>query len=99
LFEANREYETLFREYIAEKSEEQRIDVVGLRRDCSKTLVQFFDAVQYSAYIHDDVDYTPLINELTKLHQYYIAQLKARATRRKNGKKTDEEPPIQPMKA
>jgi hypothetical protein len=97
LFEANRKYETLFREYIAEKGEEQRIDVVAQRRGCSKSLVQFFDAVQYSAYIYEELDYMPLINELTKLHKYYTAQLKARITRRKNGKNTSEEPPIQPM--
>jgi hypothetical protein len=97
LFEANREYEALFREYITEKSEEQRIDVSLLRRNCSKALVQFLDAVQYSAYVYDDLDYMPFINEITKLHRYYTAQLKARATRRKNGKKTEEEPPIQPM--
>jgi hypothetical protein len=97
LFEANREYEVLFREYISEKSEEQRIDVSLLRKNCSKALVQFFDALQYSAYIYEDVDYTPLINELKRLNLYYIQQLKAHATRRKNGKKTNEEPSIPPM--
>jgi hypothetical protein len=97
LFEANHEYEDCFEQYIAEKSEEQRIDVSLLRRECSKALVQFFDAVQYSAFIYEDIDYMPLINELIKLNQYYIQQLKARATRRQNGKKTNEEPPIPPM--
>jgi hypothetical protein len=39
----------------------------------------------------------PLINELVKLNEYYNRQLNARITRRKNGKKTDEEPSIPPM--
>jgi hypothetical protein len=96
LFEANREYIILFHEYIAEKGSEQYINVPLLRSTCSKSLVQFLDAVQYSAYVYEDVDYKTLINELIKLNQYYSQQLKARATRRKNGKKTNEEPPIQP---
>jgi hypothetical protein len=98
LFEVNREYEIFFREYIAEKSEEQRVDVVLLRRECTKALTQFFDAVQYSAYLYEELNYLPLVNELSKLNRYYTQQLNARATRRKNGKKTNEEPPIEPMK-
>jgi hypothetical protein len=38
--------------------------------------------------------YSTKVNELNQLAAYYIQQLKARATRRKNGVKTDEEPPI-----
>jgi len=96
LFAANHEYDNLFRAHIAHKSETPHIDVVGLRRDTGKSMTQFFDAVQYSAYVYEEVDYTPLVNELRTLNQYYIQQLKARATRRKNGKVTDEEPPIEP---
>ncbi|MDR1880522.1 MAG: hypothetical protein LBQ78_06275, partial [Tannerellaceae bacterium] len=55
------------------------------------------DAVQYSAYLHEAPDYMPLISELRELNRYYIQQLKARAARRKNGKNTEEEPPIEPM--
>jgi hypothetical protein len=98
LFDVNREYEILFREYIAEKSEEQRIDVVQLKNECCKALTQFFDAIQYSAYVFENLNYLPLANEISKLNRYYIQQLSARATRRKNGKKTSEEPPIEPMK-
>jgi hypothetical protein len=99
LFAANREYDTLFREYITEKSEEQRIDVTQLRRQCSKALTQFFDALQYCAYAYEELDYMPLVNELVQLNEYYNRQLNARITRRKNGKKTDEEPSIPPMDA
>jgi hypothetical protein len=97
LFAANREYDILFREYIAEKGAEQHIDTLLLRQNCTKSLTQFFDAVQYSAYIYEELDYLPLINELNKLNQYYSQQLKARATRRKNGSKIEEEQPISPM--
>jgi hypothetical protein len=99
LFAANREYDTLFREYITEKSGEQRIDVTQLRRQCTKALTQFFDALQYCAYVYEELDYMPLINELVQLNEYYNRQLNARITRRKNGKKTDEEPSIPPMDA
>jgi hypothetical protein len=97
LFETNREYDILFKEYIAEKGAEQNIDTSLLRQNCSKSLTLFLDSVQYSAYIYEDLDYMPLINELIKLNQYYSQQLKSRATRRKNSSKTEKEQPIQPM--
>jgi hypothetical protein len=97
LFAANHEYEAQFREYIAEKSEEPNVDIVLLRRECTNALAQFFDAVQYSAYVYEELDYMPFVNELTALNQYYNRQLNARAARRKNGKKTDDEPAIPPM--
>jgi hypothetical protein len=97
LFAANHEYDALFKEYIAEKGAEQHINIPLLRQNCSKSITQFLDAVQYSAYIYENIDYMPLINELNKLNQYYSQQLKARTTRSKNGSKTEEEQPIQPM--
>jgi hypothetical protein len=97
LFVANKEYDTLFREYIAEKSVEERIDIAELRKKSTKALGQFFDAVQYCAFAYEDVDYTPLINELEQLSVYYNQKLKARATRRKN-KTAGEEPLIEPPK-
>lgn len=97
LFAANKEYDALFREYITEKSTEERIDIAELRKKCTKALGQFFDAVQYCAFAYDDVDYSPLINELEQLSVYYNQQLKIRATRRKN-KTAGDEPVIEPPK-
>jgi hypothetical protein len=99
LFEANKEYDTLFREYIAEKSTEEHIDTVELCKNCTKALGQYFDAVQYCAFANENIDYNPLINELKQLNAYYNQQLKARATRRRNGKTVDEEPSIEPPEA
>jgi hypothetical protein len=55
------------------------------------------DAVQYSAYVYEDGEYTPLVAEIQTLNRYYTQQLKARAARRKSGAKAEEEPPIPPM--
>jgi hypothetical protein len=96
LFAANREYDALFREYISSKSVEEHTDTRELRKNCTKALIQYFDAVQYCAFAHEDLDYNPLINELNQLGEYYSQQLKARETRRKNSKATDEEPSIEP---
>lgn len=96
LFAVNREFDDLFHEIIAEKSALEKIDVVALRKSCTKALGQFFDAIQYCAFEHEDVDYMPLVKELQALNNYYIQQLKARATRRKSGKNTGEEEPITP---
>ncbi|MDR2286515.1 MAG: DUF6261 family protein [Prevotellaceae bacterium] len=97
LFAANKEYDALFREYITEKSTEEHIDVAELRKKCTKALGQFFDAVQYCAFAYEDVDYSPLINELEQLSVYYNQRLRARATRRKN-KTAGDEPVIDPPK-
>jgi hypothetical protein len=96
LFAANHEYDSRFKEYIAEKGAEEHINIPLLRKDCTKSISQFLDAVEYSAYCFEDIDYMPLVNELNKLNQYYSHQLKARATRHKTGNKTEDEP-IQPM--
>jgi hypothetical protein len=95
LFAANKEYNILFQEYIREKSLEERIDMVDLRKKCTKALGQYFDAIQYCAFAYEENDYQPLINELKQISAYYNQQLKARATRCKNGKKVLEEPPIE----
>jgi hypothetical protein len=98
IFTANREYDALFREYIAEKSAEERMNVVELRTKCTKAIGQYLDAIQYCAFAYEDLDYKPLINELQQLSAYYNQQLKARVTRRKNSKTTDDEPVIEPPK-
>ena len=97
LFATNREYDAIISAYIAEKSETQKINVAELRSGATKAITQFFDAVQYSAYVYEDLDYRPLVNELSELNRYYSRQLKARVTRRKAGKKTADEDPIPPM--
>jgi hypothetical protein len=94
LFAANKEYDTLFQEYIAEKSTEEHINVVNLRRNCTKAIEQYFDAIQYCAFAHEENDYSLLIKELGQLSAYFNQQLKIRATRRKNGKNVSEDPSI-----
>jgi hypothetical protein len=97
LFSVNREYDAIISAYIAEKSEAQKLDIVELRRGATKAITQFFDAVQYSAYVYEDLDYRPLVRELSELNLYYSRQLKARISRRRAGKKTSDEAPIPPM--
>jgi hypothetical protein len=94
LFAVNREYSALFCEYIVEKSMEKRIDMVDFRKNCTKALGQYFDAIQYCAFTHEENDYQPLVNKLKLLNAYCNQQLKARATRRKRGKKVLKEPSI-----
>lgn len=96
LFEANREYDDLFREFIAEKGAEEIMNIVILRRECTKAISQFLDAVQYCAFEHEDIDYMPLVKEVGFLNNYYNQQLKARIARRNSGKDISKEEPIEP---
>jgi hypothetical protein len=95
LFAANKEYSILFQDYIAEKSAREQVDVLALRKSSLKALGQYFDAVQYCAFAHEENDYTGLVKELSQLVAYVNQQLKTRATRRKNSKDTTEEPSIE----
>jgi hypothetical protein len=94
LFASNSEYDAIFREYIAEKSSEERVHATELRKNCTKALGQYFDSVQYCAFANENIDYNPL----KQLSAYYNQQLKARITRRKNNQATEEESPIEPPK-
>jgi hypothetical protein len=98
LFEANSEYNELFVKYIEETGAEEKVDIVMLRKECNNAITQFFNAIQYCSFEYEDQDYMPLANELNRLNEYYITQLKARATRNKNRKKGDNtsEKPIVP---
>jgi hypothetical protein len=70
LFAANREYNDLFSEYISEKSNKKRIDIVSLRKNCTKALIQYLNAIQYCAFAHKENDYQPLINVLKQFNAY-----------------------------
>jgi hypothetical protein len=95
LFAVNKEYVLLFQEYIVEKSAEERIDISALRQKCTQALAAHFNAIQYCSTVSEDNDYQSLSKELGEIHVYCNQQLKVRATRRKNGKKTSQEPPIE----
>jgi hypothetical protein len=47
-------------------------------------MTQYLDAVQYSAFVYENIDHNPLINELKQLSVYCNQQLKARAARCKS---------------
>ncbi|MDR0714197.1 MAG: DUF6261 family protein [Bacteroidales bacterium] len=98
LFDANREYEATFNEYIDQKSSEIYFDMVQARKDCTDALNRFFDALQYCSEEYENVDYQPAANAFNLLNDYYTRHLKARASRRsKNSDKAEEEAPIEPM--
>lgn len=87
----NGEYHELFSKHIADVSNEEKMDTATFRKECSVAVEEFFSALEFCALEYEDVDYTPIFNELNSLNSYYIAQLKARATRNKNRNKNDEE--------
>jgi hypothetical protein len=95
LFETNKEYDILFQDYIAEKSTEKHIDISALRKSCTKAMGQYFEAVEYCAFAHEENDYSGLVKELSQIGIYVNQQLKIRATRRKNSKDTTKEPSIE----
>jgi hypothetical protein len=51
----------------------------------------------YITRILETTNFRQLVNKLSELNRYCSQQLKARASRRKAGKKTADEEPIPPM--
>jgi hypothetical protein len=98
--EANARFDELWRLRNKELSEEEHVDSKLIRSDCVKAIHAFYEGVEYWASESDDVQWTQLIAELSRLGSYYDRQIKARETRRKNkDNNSDDEPLIVPQES
>ncbi len=93
--EANRQFDELWKERNRELGEENRANAKAIRAGCDKALTALANAIEHCSGEYDDLDYQPLAKELNRQSDFYKQQLKARATRRKNGEKTEED--IKPL--
>ena len=83
-----------FMQRTGEEAAIEKIDARTIRKETDKILTAFYDAFEYCSTEYDDLDYTTPANELNTLIDYYKTQLKARATRRSEGKDVSVEEPI-----
>ncbi len=98
LFDQLRSVNALFAEKFLQRSSEdaavEKIDSRAIRSETDKVLNAFFDAFEFCSSEYDDLDYLTPANEMNDLISYYKTQLKARATRRSEGKDVSKEEPI-----
>lgn len=73
----------------------EEVDSRAIRMESDKILLEFFKAFEFCSSEYDELDYKTPANELNELITHYKTQLKARETRRKLGKDTTDEKPIE----
>ncbi|MHB9140380.1 MAG: DUF6261 family protein [Paludibacter sp.] len=92
----NTEFNSKFMLRTEEYAAVEVVNARGIRAESDKALIAFFDAFEFCSTEYDDLDYQTPANELNEHISYYKTQLKARDTRRANGKDTTTEDPIVP---
>lgn len=90
----NNNFAALFLQRTEEDAAIEKVNARAIRFETDQTLIAFLDAIEFCSAEYDDKDYSPLANELNDLITYYRTQLKARTTRRSNGKDVSGEPEI-----
>lgn len=94
LLVVNNNFADLFLQRTEEEAATEKVNARAIRLETDQTLTAFLDAIEFCSAEYDTLDYAPLANELNDLITYYKTQLKARNTRRSNGKDVSAEPEI-----
>jgi len=90
----NSQFDSLYMQRNNENSAIETVDSRAIRTETDKALKAFFDAFEIFSAEYDEPDYQTPANELNEFISHYKAQLKARTTRRHEGKEVHTETPI-----
>lgn len=90
----NTQFASLFMQRTQEDSAVETVDTHAIRRETDKALNDFLNAFEFCSLEYDELDYQTPANELNDLISFYKTELKARTTRRNNGKEVHTEAPI-----
>jgi hypothetical protein len=82
----NKEFADLFIQRNEAEAAVEKVNTRAIRLKTEKIFIDFINAIDYCIMEYEELDYTPLCNELNDLITYYKTQLKARTTRRNAGK-------------
>jgi hypothetical protein len=93
---ANTEFASKYILRTETKAEAEIVDSEAIRSETNEAITTFFDAFELYSLEYDDVDYASPAAKINELTSHYKTELKARDTRRKNGKNTNTEDPITP---
>ena len=89
---------TLFANLYMQRSDEdssvETVDTRAIRTETDKALVAFFEAFEFCSTEYEDLDYQTPANKMNDIIAHYKTQLKARTTRRHEGKDVHTEAPI-----
>jgi ABC-type phosphate transport system auxiliary subunit len=90
----NKQFATLYLQRDDENSSVEKVDAVAIRAEMDKALTALFDTFEIFSTEYEELDYQTPANKLNELISHYKTQLKARETRRHEGKDVHTEAPI-----
>lgn len=90
----NTQFANLFLQRTEDDAATETVDARSIRIETDKVMIAFFDAFEFCSSEYEELDYQTPANEMNNLISYYKTQLKARTTRRSNGKDVHTEAPI-----
>lgn len=90
----NTQFASLFMQRTQEDSAVETVDTRAIRVETDKVLNDFLNAFEFCSLEYEELDYQTPANELNDLISFYKTELKARTTRRNNGKKVHTEAAI-----
>jgi len=90
----NAQFDNLFMQRSHDEVATEKVDIRAIRTNTDKVLTFFFNGFEYCSSEYDELDYQTPGLEINNLIAYYKTQLKARATRRIEGKDVSKEDPI-----
>ncbi len=93
---ANTEFASKYILRTETEAEAETVDTDAIRSEMNEAITTFFDAFELYSLEYDELDYATPAAKINEQTSYYKTELKARDTRRKNGKNTNSEDPITP---
>ncbi|MEI6752922.1 MAG: DUF6261 family protein [Paludibacter sp.] len=90
----NTQFTELYLQRSDTKTNVETVDARAIRNETDKALTAFFDAFEFCSTEYEDLDYQTPATKMNDIISHYKTQLKARATRRSNGKEVHGEDPI-----
>lgn len=93
---ANTEFNSKFVLRTETDAKTEIVDAHAIRAESDKALIAFFDGFEFCSTEYEELDYKTPASKLNELIAHYKTELKARDTRRANGKDTTTEEPIAP---
>jgi ribosomal protein S6 len=90
----NKQFDGLFTQHSSEVSAIEKMDARAIRLEADKALTAFFEAFEFCSSEYEDLDYLTPASEINNLVARYKTHLKARATRRNEGKDVSTEKAI-----
>lgn len=94
LRDVNTQFANLYLQRSDENSDVETADTHAIRTEIDKALIAFFDTFEIFSTEYEELDYQTPANKLNELISGYKTQLKARTTRRHEGKEVHTETPI-----